>query len=281
MSTTSTFTVPNGGLPLNCVEWGDPAGVPVVLLHGLRAYAQWFEEFADLSGGAYRLIGLDQRGRGDSAWDPQGRYDTDSYVADIAAVAKHLGLKRFFLIGHSMGGTNALNYAATYPAQVIGLVIAESSPVLSPQGLTRIRSEMGRTPKRFDDAEEALAFLRSLHTRASERSLKTRLDRMLKPAEEGGLTWRIDPAIFDPRMTPDPAERSWSALRRVQCPTLVIRALLSDLMSAEIADEMAAALAHGERADVEQAAHMVAEDNPHGFTDAVMPFLDKVSKASA
>jgi pimeloyl-ACP methyl ester carboxylesterase len=63
------------------------------------------------------------------------------------------------------------------------------------------------------------------------------------------------------------------------CPTLVVRAALSDLVTADCADRMVDALASGFRAEVAEAAHMVVEDNPAGFNAVVLPFLDRVLRA--
>jgi len=270
----TTRTVKNGDIALNCVCWGNDDATPVLLLHGLRAYAHWFDDFAAAAHDKYRLIGLDQRGRGASGWALDGRYDTDSYVADIKCVADALRLEQFAIVGHSMGGTSATNFAATYPERISALVIVDSAPEVDPAGLGRIRRELAVTPKDFPNRDAARVFLRTMHVRASDRSIETRLDWMLATDVSGSLTWRIDPAIFDPKMTPDSPERSWSALRKVTCPTLVVRAALSDLVTAECADRMVEALASGNRAEVADAAHMVLEDNPDGFNAVVLPFLE-------
>lgn len=104
---TDRFTTLNG-LRAHYVEWGAPDAPPVVLLHGLRSYARTWEAVAAELDGRYRLIALDHRGRGDSAWDPAGDYSTGAYVSDLEQLADSLALERFTLVGHSMGGTNAI-----------------------------------------------------------------------------------------------------------------------------------------------------------------------------
>lgn len=263
-----------GEVPLRYVEWGARDAPPVVLLHGLRAYAHWFDDFAAAADQKFRLIGLDQRGRGGSGKAPDGQYTTDAYVADIARLAAFLGLRRFSLIGHSMGGTNAYNYAATYPAQIACLVIVDSAPELDIAGLTRIRNELGRTPARFATLNEAEAFLRGLHPRASEASIAARLKWMLKQEPDGRYGWRIDPAIFDPKLAPDPPARGWAALEKITCPTLLVRGAISDLITREMADKVCATVQHCTCAEVPDAGHMILEDNPDGFNATVLPFLE-------
>lgn len=267
----------SGPLKLHYVEWGRTDATPVVALHGLRAYGCWFAEFGEAAQADFRVLALDQRGRGESGWAPDGRYNTDAYVADLEAFRQHLGLERMILVGHSMGGTNVVNYAALNPQHVGALVIVDSAPELHMAGLTRIREEMGRTPASFESRAAARAFLRGLHTRASEGNLDTRVAWMLREAGDGRLLWRIDGAIFDPKMTPDPPQRMWTALQRIACPTLIVRGGVSDLITPEVVERMLAVLEDGRAVVVPNAAHMVVEDNPDGFNAAVLPFLKSVA----
>jgi pimeloyl-ACP methyl ester carboxylesterase len=279
-SGTSGYAVVDG-LRLHYVEWGQADRPPVVLLHGLRAYGHWFDEFADVAEGSYRLIALDQRGRGSSDWAKDGVYNTDAYVADLTGLVDQLRLDRFTLIGHSMGGTNAINFAARYPERVAALVIVDSAPELDPRGLHRIRSELGATPKTFASWDEARAFIRRLHVRPSEQHIATRLAWMLKEAAPGQIAWRLDEAIFDPRMTPDPPSRTWSMLAEIRCPTLLVRGGVSDIVTAEMAERVAAAVPGARWVEVPEAGHMVLEDNPPGFNAAVMAFLAQAVPAQA
>jgi esterase len=242
------------------------------MLHGLRAYGQWFEEFAEAVAADFYLIAPDQRGRGRTDRAKDGRYDTDAYVADLLQLADCWPLPRFAIIGHSMGGTNAINFAARYPERVSALVIIDSAPELNPLGLARIARETSTMPPSFDSEAAARSYLRTLHAGASERSIETRLAWALVE-RDGHLVRRIDPAIFP--LKPDSPERSWAALAAIECPTLIVRAGDSDLVTVECANRMVQTLKHRESASVPNAGHMVLEDNPAGFTKVARPFLKK------
>jgi esterase len=270
--TSRRIALYDGGLQMHCVTWGAPSAPPIVMLHGLRAYGQWFEEFAEAAATDFYLIAPDQRGRGSTDWANDGRYDTDAYVADLLQLANNWPLQRFAIIGHSMGGTNAINFAARHPERVSALVIVDSSPELNPVGLARIARETSAMPQSFDSDAEARAYLRALHAGASERSISTRLAYALAE-RDGHITWRLDPAIFP--LKPDPPERSWAALAAIGCPTLIVRAGNSDLVTIECANRMVQSLKHGEGAIVPNAGHMVLEDNPEGFISVARPFLMK------
>lgn len=267
--------VTGGPVPLAYVEWGPADAPPVVLLHGLRAYGCWFEEFAEVACRRLRLIALDQRGRGNSGWAEAGTYTTDHYVADVERVAQSLGLARFGLVGHSMGGTNAIHYTAAHPSKVAALVVVDMAPEIDPRGIARIKEEVARTPASFPSRDAARAFLRTLHTRCSDRSMETRLDWMLRADADGTLQWRIDRKIFDPANRADPPDRMWTAVRSIACPTLIVRGVLSDIVADDAAARMAAAMPRAERAEIPAAAHMIVEDNPTAFTAAALPFLER------
>src|SRR5262249_33750386 len=57
-------------------------------------------------------LALDQRGHGDSEWSPVMDYSTESHAADLDSFVDRMGLDRFVLVGMSLGGANALVWAA-------------------------------------------------------------------------------------------------------------------------------------------------------------------------
>src|SRR6185437_3903212 len=70
-----------GALRLLCRHWGDASAPAIVLLHGLRGFSGTWRALAASLASDYHLIALDQRGRGESDWDPQHNYYTDAYLA--------------------------------------------------------------------------------------------------------------------------------------------------------------------------------------------------------
>jgi pimeloyl-ACP methyl ester carboxylesterase len=90
------------GVRLRYLEQGDPAGRPVILLHGLTD--SWFSFSRVLPGisKAHRVYALDLRGHGDSD-RPAAGYAPREMAADVIAFMDALGLRRATLVGHSMG----------------------------------------------------------------------------------------------------------------------------------------------------------------------------------
>ena len=260
---TSHYATING-LRMHYVEWGDAQATPIVCLHGLRAYGHWFDELAVVVSDRYRVLALDQRGRGETDWAADGDYTREAYVSDVEAFVETLQLDRFILIGHSMGGLNAIHYAARHPERVLALGILDIGPEIDPAGMQRIRAELGETPAGFDSWQAAKAFLQMRHPKASEENRQTRLTWMLKEGADGRIAWRIDQAIFDPNLKPDDPQQTWDLLSQIRCPTLILRGGESDVLSVDTCQKMLTRIPDGRWVEIPGAGHMVIEDNPRG-----------------
>jgi pimeloyl-ACP methyl ester carboxylesterase len=266
------------GLTLAVTEWGPADAPPVLMLHGIRGYGETFAGVAQALQPERRVIAFDQRGRGRSDWDPQRQYHTDSYVADLAAVADHLGLEAFELLGHSMGGINAIVFASRHPQRVRRLVVEDAGPGAfehSP-GAARIVRELAQTPPGFDDWEAASAYMRALRPSVTEAARQQRLREMLRPREGGGHTWQYDLAgIAATRLNPDPARVVDLAphVRALACPTLVVRGGRSDYLQPAMAQAMAEANPNVRWVEIADAGHYVHDDQPEVFHRVVRAFL--------
>jgi pimeloyl-ACP methyl ester carboxylesterase len=272
------YRVQASGLSLRVKEWGDASAAPIVMLHGIRGYAETFAALAQTLQPAFRVIAFDQRGRGESDWDPGRNYYTDAYVDDVNAVVNHLALDQFDLLGHSMGGINAIAYSAFHPARVRRLVIEDAGPGAFEvsAGATRIRKEFATTPAEFASWDAASDFLRALRPTVPEAARQQRLQHMLKPAPGGGFTWRYDHAgIAQTRLNPDPLRVVDLAplVQRISCPTLVIRGGKSDYLQPEMVAAMQALNPRIQAADIADAGHYVHDDQPVAFAAVVARFL--------
>ncbi|MEZ5658018.1 MAG: alpha/beta hydrolase [Burkholderiaceae bacterium] len=265
------------GMRLHHIEWG-PLDAPVlVTLHGLRSYSQTFAGVAGALGDRWRVISLDQRGRGESSWDPQHRYETHTYADDIAAWVDALGLQRFHLLGHSMGGANAIVYAARAPERVISLTLEDMGPGASggSAGGARIKAELARTPKRFGDWDEAARFWRSIRPGVTEEAIASRVRHSLREQAPGEIVWRHDQDGIAAARLANPPVDLWPHITRITCPMLLLRGADSDFVTADIADQMQARCPALERVDVPGAGHYVHDDAPQAFHAALIEFLER------
>ena len=274
----------DGGVSLHVLEWSD-TGTPLVLVHGFGNEAHIWDDFAPLVAPHYRTVAVDLRGHGDSAHDPERRYDYDFHVADLEAVTAALGIDRLVLVGHSFGGRTSMLFAAKHPERMAGLVIVDIGPEHDPRGTTRIRMEvMQRGDGSFASPAEYERVLAHNFPAGSEGALRRMAHHELRQRADRRFERKADPSFMAGRADTseaeaetherDTAKRLWDALARIPCPTLVVRGAASDILSPEIADRMVDdVLAKGQLAIVPRSAHSVMTDNPAGFAEAVGSFV--------
>ncbi|VVN50042.1 2-(acetamidomethylene)succinate hydrolase [Pseudomonas fluorescens] len=280
MRSQSCFFTNRSGLRLHYLRWGASTGVPMVMLHGLRAYAQTWESLVQSLGEDYCVYALDQRGRGLSDWAKPDTYHTQSYVEDLEDLIAYLGLQRFVLLGHSLGGANALEYARQHPGRLLGLIIEDIGPGSSSQGdgAARIRREMGQTPLRFESWEAARAFWQASRPGLSEHGLASRLTHSMQE-REGAITWRHDQqGIAEARLSIEPTDL-WPAVRALDCPSLFIRGARSDFLPPATLQAMSASNPHVQTVEVADASHYVHDDQGAIFNGLVADFLDRLALA--
>jgi pimeloyl-ACP methyl ester carboxylesterase len=280
MPSQSCFFTNRSGLRLHYLRWGASTGVPMVMLHGLRAYAQTWESLVQSLGEDYCVYALDQRGRGLSDWAKPDTYHTQSYVEDLEDLIAYLGLQRFVLLGHSLGGANALEYARQHPGRLLGLIIEDIGPGSSSQGdgAARIRREMGQTPLRFESWEAARAFWQASRPGLSEHGLASRLTHSMQE-REGAITWRHDQqGIAEARLSIEPTDL-WPAVRALDCPSLFIRGARSDFLPPATLQAMSASNPHVQTVEVADASHYVHDDQGAIFNGLVADFLDRLALA--
>lgn len=278
MGTPVSNHVVANGLKLHHLEWGDTAAPPVLALHGLRSYAHTWDGVADALAGENRVIAPDFRGRGESDWDPKRDYFTNAYVSDTEALVDHLGLQRFAIIGHSMGGTVAYAYAARHPDQVSLLIIEDIGPGSSTttSGADRIVHEMESTPADFDSLEAVHAYWRTIRPAISDEALASRVAHTVREVGNGRWAWKLDMAgIAAARISGDPSGPVdlWGCVESLRCPTLVIRGAESDFLPVQTCTEMARRQPLLRWVEVADAGHYVHDDNPRAVIELVREFL--------
>jgi pimeloyl-ACP methyl ester carboxylesterase len=137
------------GLRFHYREYASPgaSGLPIVLLHGLASNARWWLLVAPLLAERHRVVALNQRGHGESD-KPDTGYDFATVVGDLTALVDAIELERPVVVGHSWGGNVALEYGATHPDRVAGLVLVDGGflDLQARPGMTWERAEKEMAP---------------------------------------------------------------------------------------------------------------------------------------
>jgi pimeloyl-ACP methyl ester carboxylesterase len=260
-----------GGLELHCLEWGSPAASGVLLLHGGAAHAHWFDAVATQLADGRHVVALDQRGHGESAWAHPPAYATEDFARDIVGVLDRFRWASAVLVGHSMGGHNAIGCAAWHPGRVRGLVIVDSRPAIPAERLAQMKERGVRPPRRHPTLEAAVAAFRLLPPETTaDPALLAHLARSGVAWRDGAVSTRFDPACYAARVPVD----GWTLLARITAPTLVVRGERSPILPRPMAERLVAELSAAGLVEIRGAYHHLVLDQPEAFVTELRRFLD-------
>jgi pimeloyl-ACP methyl ester carboxylesterase len=267
-----------GGLRLHCLDWGGGRATPVLFLHGGCLTARTWDLVCLALREDRRCLALDQRGHGDSEWSPALEYRTDDHVRDVEGVLDHFGVGRAVLVGQSMGALNAVTFAARHPARVAGVVAVDVAPRVDAEGTQRIFDFVREAPA-AGSLDTLVELAATFNSRRDRRLLRRSLLHNLRPLPDGLWSWKYDRRAISPEAVAGiqaGVEGLGALARSVECPALVVRGALSDVVSDAGAAAFADAFPDGRRTSVPDAGHTVQGDNPRGLIEALRPFLDEL-----
>ena len=238
-------------------------GDPLVIVPGITSPAATWGFVAERFGVRFDTYVLDVRGRGLSEAGPQLDYGLDAMADDVAAFAAVLGLERYTLLGHSMGGRIVIRAARRHRLAAERLVIVD--PPLSGPGRRRYPQQLDwyLDSLRLAKAGTGIEELRRFAPTWSDEQLRTRAEWLPTCDERAVVTsfngFHRDDVHAD--------------LPHLVQPTLLVAAGRGDVIRPEELDEIRALLPAIVTVRVEDAGHMIPWDNYDGFFAAVDPFL--------
>ena len=257
------------------LEWGAPDAPPIVLLHGGHQSAHSWDLVSLHLAQHYRVLALDQRGHGDTEWARDVAYANHEMALDAEAFIAAMGLARPVLMGHSMGGRNAMLLTRRAQTALRALVIVDVGPEVSDRGRAVIAGFV-RDNEEFDDLEH---FVRNVQQydpyRSREHIERTVKYNMLQRAD-GKFVSKCD---LNPRRLglvrgSGPQENiSLEDARAFDLPVLLVRGADLRILTADAAERFRDALPRGTLVTVPDCGHNVHGQNTKGFIAAVGEFL--------
>lgn len=265
---TDGYWTSNDGLRLHFRDYpGDKGRPPILCLPGLTRNARDFEHVAQRLSGDWRVICVDLRGRGESAYakDPS-TYAPATYVADLEALLKELKIKRFVAIGTSLGGLLTMLLAAQKPGRIVGALLNDIGPVLDERGLDRIRTSVGRSHSwptwvhAARDLGEMQAIIYPSYTLEDWIAYAKRVCRL---TQQGRIVLDYDLQIAEPMKQPSAPMDLWPIYEALgDAPVAIVRGALSDLLSEATARDMVRRLPHAKLTTVAGVGHAPALNEP-------------------
>ncbi|WP_455198543.1 alpha/beta fold hydrolase [Kaarinaea lacus] len=259
-------------IPLHYRDYPCPGtgGTPVVLLHGLLGSSSNWHSIARQLSENYPVLVPDLRNHGQS---PHGEpMDYQAMCDDLTGLLEDLGYGEVILVGHSMGGKLAMEFALQYPQRVKILVIVDTAPVRYSYDFADIfaglRAVKVSQVKQRGDADRQMA------EHISESAIRQFLLQNLVRSDKG-WQWRIDLGLLQAAIPSIQAPPPSLENGRYNGPVLVIHGEMSDYVQdsshALFRQHFPAVVFNG----IADAGHWVYAEQPLAFMKALKDFLEK------
>lgn len=256
----------SGELTLSYLDFGGNSPRILLMLHGHMGDAGTFAPFAAKMTG-WRIIGLDQRGHGWSEHPPDKDYSREAYLQDIAAfIREELGGQPVTLLGHSLGGVNAYQFAARYP-ELVHAVIVEDIGVKLGGDLSFI--------EQLPDRSSTLQELRESLKRAGVRAIDYFTESAFE--DENGWGFRFDikgMSLSQQQINGD----WWDDWLSSTCPVLLLHGTKSFALTLSQAELMVSRRPNTRLVVFEGIGHGIHTEDLDGFYKAVKEFLGELDR---
>lgn len=257
---------------------GNPAGPKLVFLHGLMGSLANWRRITPAFENDFHILTFDQRGHGRSFHPPTGYHPRD-FAQDLKKILDDLGWSEIGLVGHSMGGRNAIEFAAHFAQRVKALVIEDIGPEASVGAMDRIEQLLDMVPTPFESRTAAKNFFELEYPQkisfypnpeVTARFFLSNIDQKA----EGVHDWRFDKKAILQTMREGRNEDRWDALPNLKMPVLVIRGENSKDLTRPVFERMLSLLPNGSGVEIKGAGHWVHFEQPEAFISALKEFFD-------
>lgn len=259
------------GLRVHFRDTGPRAAPAIVMLHGFGSSLQTWDEWSKLLESDYRVIRMDLAGFGLTGAVGDGNYSDEADVERLEQFIQARGIQEFTLMGHSMGGRIAWNYASVYQHRVKSLVL------LAPDGYPPKGQKVGEKPYDVGPIAEVIQWVmpkflvkKSIEPAFFNRHLisdglvQRYYDMLRAPTVRQAILARMRQTVNS-----DPKER----LKKIQAPTLLLWGQEDLMIPCENSDDYLRAIRQAKVEIFPRSGHLVQEENPSLGLVRVIDFL--------
>ena len=246
-------------------------GAPLILLHGLQGDSSNFAGLLPELAQQYQVLTFDQRGSGWSA-KPAQSYTMALYADDTAHLMDALGIERTHVLGMSMGGMIAQEFALRHPDRLNGLILGCTTPG-GPNAAKLESAARERTYETTDLPAEERA--RRLAEAGLTEAFLDRHPEVLEAMIEARRRRPLDVAALQRRMAAIDAHDTYDRLGRIRAPTLVITGRPDNIVSADNSTILAERIPNARLEVLEPAGHLFWLERPKETLDLVLTFLEE------
>lgn len=251
-----------------------------MFLHGLMGSGMNWRPVAKAFEQEFHILTLDQRGHGRSFHPPSG-YTPNDYAQDLKLILDELGWSEIALVGHSMGGRNALEFALHFSQRVKALVIEDIGPEASSEAMRRIQEMIDLVPVPFASREAARDFFANEYPNLISWTPRAQtvarfFHSNIAEMPNGEFDWRFSKPGIKATMVAGRNEDRWDALRNLKMPVLIMRGEQSTDLPRAIFERMKVTLPQAQAVEIADAGHWIHSDQPEAFIQALRSFFHGV-----
>lgn len=255
---------------------GNPSGPKLVFLHGLMGSAGNWRRITPAFESDFHILTFDQRGHGRS-FKPADGYHPRDFAEDLKLILDELGWEQINLVGHSMGGRNALEFAHLFAQRVNRLVIEDIGvEAVGESGIERLL-DLVDTPfasreeaKKFFDEEYPKRIHFNPHPKVVSQFFFTNIERK----SDGTYDWRFAKDAIISSLREGRSEDRWKEWSELKMPVLLVRGETSKDLPREMFEKMLQTLPPARGVEIPGAGHWVHFDQPDDFIRALKEFFD-------
>jgi pimeloyl-ACP methyl ester carboxylesterase len=240
-------------------------GQPLVILHGLFGFSDNWQTQAKKFSEYYRVILVDLRNHGHSPWSSDFSYPI--MVEDLVRLFQKLELQQVILLGHSMGGKVAMNFAQKHTHYLEKLIVVDMGVKSYPMHHQHILEAFSRIDlTRMSARSEAEQILKQF---IESEGVRQFLLKNLYWKEKGKLSWRLNFPVLEAAM---PEILRALPEDEVLTATLFIRGALSNYILDEDVSAIEQIFPDSSLESIQNAGHWVHAEAPDAFVDCVLGF---------
>lgn len=261
-------------------EYGSRDKPTLVLLHGLESFSGTFRPVTARLAKDYHVIAVDFRGNGKTpAWG--NNYSNSVLADDVYRLLKHLKIAEAHVLGHSLGGRVAVQFAASHPEMVKSLVIEDIDLFQRRKVSEKDKQELWELvngirrdfqDRQFESASE-LAHALSVYFGPKEAELMAY--RWGRKNKDGTVQFLIQPDVSFLYATMSNAEDLAEPLSQIKAPILALRAdpRIKALMTKPGIEHLKQHAPHAQVEVVAESTHAIHRSQPDPYGDLVTSFL--------
>lgn len=254
------------GVALNYAEQGQKGSTPVLFIHGYSDSWRSFEQVLPHLPSGLHALAVTLRGHGDSD-KPTGEYSPAVFAADLAAFVRELKTGPVIIVGHSLGGTIAQQFAISYPSLCKGLVLVATFSTFRDKPVVQ---EMGLIIDQLSDPVDSNFIYEFQKSTLAKEISSDEMNAYV--SESRKLPARVWKSILGGLLNTDLN----AGLKKIDIPTLLIWGDKDAVTPESDQEDLLARIRNAKLIIYQNTGHAVHWEEPERFTNDIVNFINKI-----